>query len=330
MIDTQRVKQGIDCRDLIERDLGRPKVRGGDYATFKCPLHHEVKGFSLVVYADHWRCLGKCGRGGDAIDWLRAYHGLSFRAACERLASGDVPRVEVVRRPEGLPPPSEPPDSAWQRAARQVVQQAADTLWSRAGERARRYLEGERGLSAATIAGAGLGYIPGDYRAWRTVAGLRVPCGITIPWLADGALWAVKVRRSAGEPRYQQVSGGNVSGCLYLADGIVPGLPLLLTEGEFDALTAQQAGVGLISAAATGSAANRRISARWFGRLMAVPSILVCMDDDEAGRAAAEQMAGLTRAARCVRVAADKDVNAFYQRAGHEAVRGWLAAVSAV
>ena len=84
------------------------------------------------------------------------------------------------------------------------------------------------------------------------------------------------------------------------------------------------------SAAATGSAANRRISARWFGRLMAVPSILVCMDDDEAGRAAAKQMAGLTRAARCVRVAGDKDMNAFYQRAGHEAVRGWIAAVSAV
>jgi hypothetical protein len=37
---------------------------------------------------------------------------------------------------------------------------------------------------------------------------LTVPCGITIPWYADGALWGIKVRRAAGEIRYQQVSGG--------------------------------------------------------------------------------------------------------------------------
>lgn len=46
----------------------------------------------------------------------------------------------------------------------------------------------------------------------------------------------------AGEQRYQQVSGGHLKGCLYLADRIQPGLPLVLTEGVFDALTAWQIG----------------------------------------------------------------------------------------
>ncbi len=87
------------------------------------------------------------------------------------------------------------------------------------------------------IAAAQLGYIPGKPYQWQEVDGLKVPCGITIPWYADNALWGIKVRRAAGEPRYQQVSGGNPKGCVYLADQIQRGRPLFLTEGEFDALT---------------------------------------------------------------------------------------------
>ena len=77
MIDTQQIKQNIDCRDLIERDLGKPKYRTHKYSTYKCPLHHEEKGYSFVVYEDHWICFGKCGHGGDAISWMMEYHNVS-------------------------------------------------------------------------------------------------------------------------------------------------------------------------------------------------------------------------------------------------------------
>jgi hypothetical protein len=30
---------------------------------------------------------------------------------------------------------------------------------------------------------------------------LKVPCGITIPWFAEGAIWGIKVRRAAGQQR---------------------------------------------------------------------------------------------------------------------------------
>lgn len=100
------------------------------------------------------------------------------------------------------------------------------------------------------------------------------------------------MRRAAGEPRYQQVRGGRISRSLYLADGIQPGLPILLTEGEFDALIARQAGEGLISAAAIGSAANRRIHPRWYPKFLSAPSILIRMDADQAGQGAAAQIAG--------------------------------------
>src|SRR5579871_2320818 len=246
MIDIEALKRKLDCRTLVERDLGKPKYRTSDYSSFRCPFHCEHKGYSLVVYATHWRCFGKCHVGGDSIGWVQRYHELSFQQACEHLASGALPyRAERAVQSEPEPNPrAEPPDNQWQKTAQQIVQQATERLWSSEGRRALAYLKTKRGLSEGIIATAQLGYIPGQPNEWNKVEGLKVPCGITIPWYADGALCGIKVRRAAGEQRYQQVSGGNVRGSLYLADRIKPGLPLFLTEGEFDALTAWQIGWG--------------------------------------------------------------------------------------
>ncbi len=323
MLDTHELKARIDCRDLVEHDLGKPKSRGGRCNTYKCPLHHETKGYSLVVYADHWRCFGKCQRGGDAIAWMQAYHHLAFHEACERLVSGDLPKLAQPQFQKPVPD-SEPPDDDWQRAAREVACIAMDALWSREGKRAWDYLETERGLTEKTIVDAGLGYIPGGHREWQTIAGLNVPCGIVIPWFGTGVIWGIKVRRSAGEPRYQQVRGGKISHSLYLGDDIRPGLPILLTEGEFDALIARQVGEGLISAAAIGSAANRCIHPRWYPKFLTAPSILIRMDADQAGQGAAAQISSLSQAARCVQVPQGKDVNEFYLLAGYEVVREWV------
>lgn len=156
------------------------------------------------------------------------------------------------------------------------------------------------------------------------IEGLKVPCGITIPWYGDGALWGIKVRRAAGEQRYQQVSGGNIRGCLYLADHIQPGLLLVLTEGEFDALTVWQVGWGEVSSASIGSASNCRINRRWFGKLLATPRLLICMDADEAGEKAASEIAILSQAVKRVQVPLGKDLNEFYRLASEETVRDWL------
>lgn len=129
------------------------------------------------------------------------------------------------------------------------AEEAADRLWRTEGRRALDYLKTKRGLSEDTIDAAQLGYISGEPREWNAIDGLKVPCRITIPWYAHGVVWGIKVRRASGEQRYQEVSGGNIKGCLYLADHIQPGLPLVLTEGEFDALIAWQAGKVKLSAA---------------------------------------------------------------------------------
>jgi DNA primase len=198
-------------------------------------------------------------------------------------------------------------------------------LWGPEGVRAWAYLEQQRGLTEDTIVRAGLGYIPGRYDEWLDIDGLKVPCGITIPWYADHRLWGIKVRRAAGDQRYHQVSGGNIKGCLYLADEVQAGLPLLLTEGEFDALIVQQAGAGLVSAASIGSSANRRINPRWYAKFISVPYIMARMDADQAGMGAAVEIEAILGAVGRIQVPLGKDVNEYYLRAGHDAVRAWLA-----
>jgi len=329
MIDVKRIKQNIDCRDLIEHDLGKPKYRSNKYSTYKCPLHNEGKGYSFVVYEDHWICFGKCGHGRDAISWLMEYHNLSFQEACEKLSSGALPKLQqpINTSTNRVHVLSEPPDVDWRSRAEEIVKQAEVNLWGEQGKRALHYLKAQRGLTETTILEARLGYIPGDYRNWKTLHGLTVPCGITIPWYADQMLWGIKVRRAAGQQRYQQVSGGNIKGGLYNADTIQPGLPILITEGEFDTLIAHQAGTGLISSVAIGSATNKRINSRWFPQFITAPSIFIRMDDDQAGQGASEKIVGLSQASRTIQVPLGKDVNDFYLLVGQGIVRDWISAI---
>ena len=90
------------------------------------------------------------------------------------------------------------------------------------------YLVRERGLSEEMIRLAQLGYLPGAPTAWREIDGLNVPCGILIPWVVEDAVWGIKVRRAAGEQRYQQVGGGNIRGCLY---SVLAWLPRRFSRG---------------------------------------------------------------------------------------------------
>lgn len=325
MIDVEAIKHSIDCRAAVEADLGPAKRTTAHYSLYKCPMHHEQKGFSLVVYATHWHCFGKCGMGGDVIAWTMHYHDLSFPAACDYLTHGNLPTTMRVQRPTSQPEPyAEPPTEVWQKVALDIAHQAVERLWQPEGQRALDYLKNRRGLDENIIRTAQLGLIAGDPWEWNEVNGLKVPCGISIPWYAQGAIWGIKVRRSAGEQRYQQVSGGNIRGCLYLADDVEPGLPIFLTEGEFDALIAKQIGGNQISPASIGSASNRQINRRWFGALLSAPRILVCMDTDQAGINAAAEITMISSAVRSVQVPTEKDLNAFYLATNEVVVSNWL------
>jgi len=322
MADLERLKEGCDLRRLVEQDLGPAPRRGGRAHLWQCPFHNERRGFSLAVWPDGYRCFGACGISGDAIDWLMRRRCLSFHEALAVLGTSSrapLPRPRQASRSAV----SEPPSDAWQAAARQVVQRAEDTLWSPRGQPALTYLLAHRGLTADTVRQARLGYVPGGPRAWRRVAGLDVPCGITIPWWEAETLWAVKVRRAQGTPKYQQIAGSSGGG-LYGVDHLPSREVALFCEGEFDVLVAQQEAGTLVAPVALSSAAAA-LNPRWYSRLAHCCTLLVAYDRDPAGEAGARRLLALSARFRPAPVPHGKDLSEFYLSGGD--VRAWIAAL---
>ena len=320
MIDRTRLKQNYDLRRIVEQDLGQPAIRSGRASLYKCPFHGEQKGFSLAVWADGYRCFGKCDMSGDLFDWLMQYRQLTFVEVLNHLTAHQ-PESQLLSPPTATNVIStEPPSSEWQIAARKVMSEAEDQLWSSVGERALTYLL-ERGLTSRTIREARLGYVPGDDRTWHSIADLRVPAGIVIPWTADGVLWAVKIRRAMGELKYIQVAGGSPHG-LYNADSLQQNRIALFCEGEFDTLILQQEAGDLISPVSLGSA-TARLTARWYGALVAHRMILVAYDRDEAGRRGTKRLLNMSPRFRELMLPSGSDVTDFYLSGGD--VYDWIA-----
>jgi DNA primase len=73
----------LDLVALLQREGYAPQRRGSVW-TLCCPFHSEDTP-SFTIYRDnHWHCYG-CGLHGDAVDFIRQQHGLSFIAACRYL-----------------------------------------------------------------------------------------------------------------------------------------------------------------------------------------------------------------------------------------------------
>lgn len=330
--DIDAIKQRNPLRQYVEMMLGKPKMRGKKYDAYKCPFHNENKGASLAVYDETWTCFGACGESGDLIAFVKKYHHISFHDACMMLGgdkSAPAPRHHHPAPPRPMDT-DEPPNLEWQTYAHQVVEHAQQTLWSSKGHRALDYLRYYRWLNDDVIHDHKLGYIIGNYDQWVTPfknwvldgKTVSVPCGIVIPHYADGHLWQVRVRRAAGDIKYQGIRGGKK--VLYGVDGITAGRPLVITEGEFDTHVIRNLWRhGLVSSVALAGAGNHRLD-RWLHKLVTVPKIYARMDADGAG---AKAIAGLTQISESVvpvQVPTGKDVTDFVEAEGLFALLQWI------
>jgi DNA primase len=157
--DIEAVKERTDIVALVSQYLALKKS-GHDSMSGLCPFHQEkTASFSVSPAKGVFYCFG-CGKGGDAITFLRELEHLSYVEAIERLAQ----QAGVTLRYEG--------DSAAERRAaarRNALFRANEDaarlyhrmlLDGREAEEARAYVR-ERGLSAESIETFGIGYAPG-------------------------------------------------------------------------------------------------------------------------------------------------------------------------
>src|SRR4026207_563742 len=90
--DVEAVKERTDIVSLVSQYLALKKS-GHDSMSGLCPFHQEkTASFSVSPSKGVFYCFG-CGKGGDAITFLRELESLSYVEAVERLGQpGRAPR----------------------------------------------------------------------------------------------------------------------------------------------------------------------------------------------------------------------------------------------
>jgi DNA primase len=261
---------------------------GGDDRFHVWPEQNEGKGA-------YWCRV--CGKTGDNIQYLRDFCGMSFRDACAEL------RIDLPdHRDSGAPPPQRTkpvfqpvshasPADLWQERAEKFV------AWSQSGlannAEALAWLAG-RGISRETAINYRLGWNAGEdgkdlYRARKAWGlpdqfkddgrpkALWIPRGLVIPYIIDGIIHRIRIRRPEGEPRYYVLPGSSMSTMLLERTRRV----FVVVESELDAI-AVAAGNTLAGAVALGSV-SAKPDAETFAVLQGALQILNALDYDAAG-----------------------------------------------
>ncbi len=315
----------VDAVDEIKRRIDVPEYIGRSVALQKagrnfrglCPFHTE-KTPSFYVFPDRgtWRCFGSCGDGGDIFSFVEKRDSLDFRGALRLLAEEAGVQLSA---------------QAAQRRSRvehlsAIVSAAVDyyqrRLQSEAGEEARAYLAG-RGIAPDTIDAFRLGWAPDEWRGLRdaltargytegdiAAAGLlvepesgghpydRFRGRVVIP-IADerGAFIGMGGRGLQNEePKYLNTpqselfdKGRTLYGLDLAAESIRSAGTVVVVEGYMDVIGPWQAGfrnvVATMGTSLTEQHAGliRRLARR----------VVLAMDPDAAGLAAAERAGGL-------------------------------------
>jgi hypothetical protein len=194
-----------------------------------------------------------------------------------------------------------------------LVEAAAERLWAREGKEALHHLY-RRGLTDPTIQRARLGF---------TTAVTELtdrPGGIVIPWFERDKLVLVKVRQPDGKrPRYRELYRDQPR--LFPGpEAIRPGWPLVIVEGELDALLMGQELEELASVVTLGSASSR-IDRYIAERMLASRAWYIATDHDDAGNQAAARWPA--RARRALPPEPSKDWTEAHQH-GIDLRRFWL------
>lgn len=279
--------------DLMGEAPGRPGERSSRL-WWSCPAHPDPNpSFSVEPGDDHGHCFG-CGFHPDAIDLVKHLNPSMTFAEAKAVVEGGAP-APAVRRPAPRPKPkAKALPVGWGAFAMGLVADAEQTLWSDRGAEDRSYLFGRK-LTEATIRAARLGVFLED----RYVRGIFpdgsvwVPRGITIPWFEHGDLVMVNIRRpddvvnvrrsdEKKESKYQALRGSTRGRPYPSRSLIVPGRPLAIVEGEFEALLLNQELAGLVPAVTFGSASERP-KGRDLDALSAASPWLIATDADGAG-----------------------------------------------
>jgi hypothetical protein len=197
------------------------------------------------------------------------------RSLAERRANRSATTSRPNRSgPSGLP----------ETDALALVEESVARLWSPEGALARAYLTGPRCLGLETIRAARLGLTPGASIPKRDGDGSFKALGVVIPWFNGDRLALVKIRQlDEWRMKYAEAFRDPDRLVCYPSPATIrPGRPVVVVEGEFDALALGEA-LGELTAVVTLGSASARPDSSARDPMLAAPRWYVATDRDEAG-----------------------------------------------
>lgn len=301
----------MNVLDLLRRHGIEPKkassTKGGEYAS-PCPGCGGKDRFRVWPeqhggQGAYW--CRQCGNGGDAIQFLRDFDGLTFRQACERLGRA-LPDSRDLRSMKAKPKqadwtPRDPvePEATWRGKAKSLVFWASEQLM--ANDAQMQWLA-DRGIGEDAVIKFWLGWLPEDLYRGRESWGLSsvkneesgkerplwLPEGLVIPWISGSAAVKLRIRRPDPikfGPRYYMVPGSASVTTLIrpeAAGQLVRREVYVIVESELDALMIHRQAGDVCGAVALGSnSAHPDIEA---SRILAGAAVILnALDFDAAG-----------------------------------------------
>jgi hypothetical protein len=300
-----------------------------------CPWCGGTDRFLICLPSSRYTCGIRgtgCKRWGrNLLHFLRSYEPQEYPTICRMLDldPGAAPQLSARERMvASIARAVQAPDEEWRKTANLLLHMGEKFLMGNTGSFAREALHA-RGFRDDTILHARLGYIPRDkqgrwYSQDASAWGLEGDevwyyDGLYIPSIVSKAIWKLNVRRADATPRYMQIRGS--ADAMFGIDLIQPGLPLVLCEGELDALSGWQECGDMANFLATGSSTRCRNS-YWAPIIKAAPRLLLAFDDDSAGQEAARYWKGQYRQASILTPEGGKDINDMLVR--KQDLRSWL------
>lgn len=177
---------------------------------------------------------------------------------------------------------------------------------------AEKYLTEERGLTDATIERHHLGYVEDPFPGHEMYHGC-----LAIPYLTpDGSVTSIRFRRLDGEGSKYLTVAGDMTRLYNTAALTLPYSKVCVTEGEIDAMTAQQCGLPAVGVPGANS-----WQPVWHLLFKQYDTVFVLIDDDKAGHEFGQAVARSLDTARIVPMTGG-DVNSFVLEHGPQALKG--------
>jgi DNA primase len=293
-MDTEAIKQAIDLAEFAQRYTELRQIsRAGEYAG---PCPHCGGEDRFHIKDNRFYCRQCYPRGGDVIDLVQLVENVSFREACQLLASelpffserhSAVPSRQEESRPSVVTTPEEP-TTAFFESARKTVDATSRRLFGAEGSAGREYLQ-ERGLTEATWRIFQVGY----GTTFHPLHQQNEPA-IFIPWLSADGQQVEALRHRFIDPhlpkheRYSLKPGSHT--IIFGLHTLRPAPQLIVVEGEFNCMALRQAGLVAVSLGSQTGAQHHATLERLTGILPPYSEIAIWFDDPQQGQRLADRL----------------------------------------